>query len=185
MPQGNGTALLFIDVINHFNFPGGDKLLKNALPVAPVLRALKRKARKAGVPTVYVNDNFGQWRSNISDAVETALSGGRDVRSFVQQLLPDRDDYVVLKPKHSAFYQTPLDLLLRYLGAQRLILTGLATNSCIISTAADAHMRDLSLAVPSDGCAAETARAHRHSLNLMVDALSADISLTKSLRLSE
>ena len=178
----SGTALLLIDVINDLAFDGSERLVAQAEPMADRLAKLKRRASAAGVVTIYINDNFGQWRSNLSDTVEAAVRRGGDVQTFVEQLLPDADDYVILKPKHSAFHQTPLDLLLRQLGTRRLILTGLAPNSCIISTAADAHMRDFSLAIPGDGCAAESYRAHRHSLRLMADAFAADISASASVR---
>jgi nicotinamidase-related amidase len=137
---------------------------------------LKKKARAAGVPCVYVNDNFGRWRSNLQDIIEQALRAGSRGRALVEQLIPDSHDYFVLKPKHSGFYQTPLELLLKHLGAERLILTGVSTNSCVLFTAGDAYMRDLKLAVPQDCVAACNEKEHQFAIDQMQDMLKADIT---------
>jgi nicotinamidase-related amidase len=158
------VALLLVDVINHFEFPDGKDILQRALAIAPRLARLKNKARAAGVPTIYVNDNFGQWRSDTKKLLQNCLRPEAPGLHFVEQLQPDDDDYFILKPMHSAFYQTPLDLLLRELGASSIILSGLATNSCILCTAHDAYMRHLKVIVPGDCCAARTAREHRQAL---------------------
>ena len=169
MPSPNvrhqsGAALILVDVINHFEFPAGPSLLKNALLIAPRLARLKERARKTGIPAIYVNDNFGQWRSNSSELLDYCLRPDAPGRRFVESLRPDDDDYFVLKPMHSAFYQSPLDVLLRHLGASSLILGGLATNSCIVCTAHDANMRDFRLFVPRDCCAARTRREHQQAI---------------------
>src|SRR3984893_15171308 len=131
----SAVALILVDVINHFEFPDGPVLLKNALRIAPNLARLKERAREEGIPVIYVNDNFGQWRSNATKLLEYCLRPDAPGRKFVEQLLPDEQDYLVLKPMHSAFYQSPLDVLLRHLGVSTLILGGLASNSCILCTA--------------------------------------------------
>ena len=172
----SGTALLFIDIVNHFDFPDGEDLLKNALAIASNLRELKRRARAAGIPTIYVNDNFGRWRSNFLQVLERCLGCGGDVKTFIEHALPDDEDYLVLKPKHSGFYYSPLELLLRNLGADRLILAGLATNSCVICTAHDANMRDLSLAIPADCCAARSGQEHDEAIGHLAGMLSADVT---------
>ena len=182
----SGLALVLIDVINHFEFPDGKTILRQALAVAPALARLKKKAREAGVPVIYVNDNFGQWRSEMSKLIQYCLRAEAAGRTFVEQLRPDDEDYFVLKPMHSAFYQTPLDLLLRELGASSIILSGLATNSCILCTAHDANMRNIKIIVPRDCCTARTAREHRQALEhigAMADAkvvLSSSLSLVKA-----
>jgi nicotinamidase-related amidase len=180
------VALLLVDVVNHFDFPDGADLLKNATPIAQRLSALKQRARTLGLPTIYVNDNFGRWRSNFPQVLECCLNRGGAVRAFVEQIQPDANDYLVLKPKHSAFYQTPLDLLLKYLAVNRLVITGLATNSCILCTANDAYMRDLTLVIPEDCCAARTSGEHQASIEQMQAMLSADVtpSISKDFKLS-
>jgi nicotinamidase-related amidase len=183
-PTGRSSAaLLLIDVINHFEFPDGDRILRQAMPVAPHIARLKARARDAGIPAIYVNDNFGHWKSEASRLVEYCVREGAPGRAFVEQLRPDRDDYFVLKPMHSGFYQTPLDLLLRCLGASTLILCGLATNSCILVTAHDARMRDFRLFVPSDCAAARSKREHVQALAHIESMADANITPSASLRL--
>ncbi len=156
-PDDCAAALLLVDVVNPLDFPEANDLLAFALPMADRLAALKRRARKAGVPVIYANDNFGRWRSDLSAVVERCLEPGCKGRPLVERLMPLADDYFVLKPKHSAFYTTSLDLLLRHLGTQTLIVGGVAANICVLFTANDAYMRDFRLAVPADGVASNTA----------------------------
>jgi len=179
------VALILIDVINDFDFPDGARLLRNALPIAPKLARLKQRARRARIPAIYVNDNFGQWRSESSKLVEYCVRPKSAGRQFGERLRPDREDYFVLKPMHSAFFQTPLEVLLRYLGASSLILCGLATNSCIVCTAHDANMRDFRVAVPSDCSAARTSREHRQAIQHIKEMANAKVATSGSLRLDE
>ena len=181
----SGLALVLIDVINHFEFPDGKTILRQALAVAPALARLKKKAREAGVPVIYVNDNFGQWRSEMSKLIQYCLRPAAAGRTFVEQLRPDDEDYFVLKPMHSAFYQTPLDLLLRELGASSIILSGLATNSCILCTAHDANMRNIKIIVPRDCCTARTAREHEQALEHIGAMADAKVVLSSSLSLEK
>src|SRR5919206_2922966 len=116
VPDTASVVLILIDVINDLEFPGGEELAKHVLPMARKIAALKRRARQAGIPTIYANDNFGRWRSDFRSVVEHCLGDVRG-RRMVELLEPDADDYFVLKTKHSAFYSTTLDLLLDYLGA--------------------------------------------------------------------
>ena len=180
----SAAALLLIDVINHFEFPDGPHLLKNALPVAPRLARLKKRARDSGIPVVYVNDNFGQWRSEKSALLQYCLRPQARGRKFVEALRPEPDDYFVLKPMHSAFYQSPLDALLRELETRSLILCGLATNSCIICTAHDANMRDFKLFVPSDCSAARSQREHLQAVEHIKAMTHASVSPSGGLRLA-
>jgi nicotinamidase-related amidase len=99
-------------------------------------------------------------------------------------LHPDKDDYFVLKPKHSGFYATPLELLLTYLNVRRLILTEVAGNSCILHTAADAYIREFELTVPSDCVLSTNARANTAALEHMATMLKTDVRLTSELKLT-
>jgi len=174
-PDTHDTALLLIDVINDFEFPRGDELFRAALPMAPRIAELKRRTQAAGIPAVYINDNFGRWQSKFGDIVKHCLEEGVRGRPFVEQLIPGERDYFVLKPKHSGFYQTPLELLLKHLGTRRLILTGVSTNSCVLFTANDAYMRDLELIVPEDCVAACNAQEHNFAMEQMKNMLKADV----------
>ena len=181
----SSAALILVDVINHFEFPDGPELLRNALRMAPRLARLKQRARRAGIPAIYVNDNFGQWRSNVSKLLEYCLRPAAPGRRFVELLRPDDEDYLILKPMHSAFYQSPLDVVLRHLGASSLILGGLATNSCIVCTAHDANMRDLRLFVPSDCSAARSQREHRQAIEHVHTMSNASVTPSPGLRLKD
>ena len=176
-------ALLLVDVINHFEFPDGDDVLRRALTVAPPLARLKKRAREAAIPTIYVNDNFGQWKSDTKKLLQYCLRPEAPGLHFVEQLQPDDDDYFILKPMHSAFYQTPLDLLLQELDASSIILSGLATNSCILCTAHDANMRHLKVIVPRDCCAARTMREHSQALEHIGTMADATVVKSSALRL--
>lgn len=181
-PDNAETALLLIDLINDLEFDGGDKLLGNALPMASALAALKRHAKAAGIPAIYVNDNFGRWRSDFRKLVQYCLDNSVRGRPVVRQLVPEEDDYFVLKPKHSAFFQTNLELLLKYLGATELILTGIAGDICVLFSANDAYMRDFGIFVPSDCVASQDAEQNRQALALMQRVLKANITPSTELK---
>ncbi len=150
VPDHSSVALLLIDVINDLDFPEGKKLLTRALPMAKRLVGLKRRVKQAGIPVVYVNDNFGKWRSDFRRQVAHCLEDKTYGEPIVRLLAPEEDDYFVLKPKHSGFFSTTLDMLLDYLKAKTLILTGLTGDNCVLFTAHDAYLRDFHLVVPSD-----------------------------------
>jgi nicotinamidase-related amidase len=172
-PDKHKFALLLIDVINDFDFPEADQLLKHARPMAGTLLRLKRRARKAGVPVIYVNDNFGRWKSDFRRTVDYCARHGRG-GDIVKLLRPGKNDYFVLKPKHSGFFSTTLETLLRYLETQTLILTGIAGNFCVLFTANDAYMRDFNLFVPSDCTVSNTKKENDAALGLMKKFLKAD-----------
>ena len=174
-PDTSSVALLLIDVINDLEFPEGTQLLKHALPAARRIAVLREQAREHAVPVIYVNDNFGRWRSDFQAQIRHCLREGACGRPIVELLRPQEPDYFVLKPKHSGFCATPLQILLGHLGAQTLILTGLATNICVLFTANDAYQRDYHLMVPADCCASNTVADHQQALEQMRTVLKADI----------
>ncbi len=175
VPDRSGTALLLIDVVNDFEFERGDQLLELAMPVGQQIAQLKQRAKASGIPAIYVNDNFGKWQSDLNKIVRHCLEDGVRGEPFVRQVLPDEDDYFVLKPKHSGFYCTSLDLLLTHLPAHNLILTGIAGNNCVLFTANDAYMRDFKLFIPSNCCVSETKKENDYALQQMEKVLKADI----------
>ena len=176
----HSDALLLIDVINDFDFPGADRILPAAITAADRIAALKRRARTAGVPTIYVNDNFGRWRSDFRRQVEHCQNGpGRDV---VERLRPDDQDFFVLKPMHSGFYSTTLEVLLRELHSTRLILCGFAADLCVLYTANDAYMRNFQLAVPQDAVAAENSDRLKFALDHIRLRLKADVRKASGVR---
>lgn len=170
------TALLLVDVINDMDFEGSAALVRLAEPMAERLRALKARARGAGIPTIYINDNFGKWRSDFRMLVEHCVNDPVPGREVARLLQPDEEDYFVLKPKQSAFYGTTLDTLLRDLQTTTVILTGIAGENCVLFSANDAYMRDLRLFIPSDCVASESEAENHAALQLMRKVVKADIT---------
>jgi nicotinamidase-related amidase len=175
------TALLLIDVINDFDFPAGRNLLRFALPAARRIAGLKRRLSARGVPIIYVNDNFGHWQADFRSQIQRCLTQECLGREVASKLLPREEDYFVLKPRHSGFYSTSLEVLLGFLGSKSLILTGFATDICVVYTANDAYMRGYDLRVPGDCVAAETSSRNRLALNHMKSRLRAGTAHSRSL----
>jgi len=159
-----GTALLLIDVINDLAFPGSESLIEQDEPMSKALAAFKRRATRAGVPIIYVNDNFGQWRSDFRRTVAHCISKRSPGRIVSARLKPSERDYFVLKPKHSGFYDTTLETLLEDLKITRVIVAGIAGNICVLFTANDAYMRGLRVFAPSDCIVSNTAEDNAHAL---------------------
>jgi nicotinamidase-related amidase len=174
-------ALLLIDFINPLDFPQAQDLAAPALEAARNARELARTARRHGVPVIYVNDNFGRWQSDFP-AMVTRLRQGRGPSASIARLLrPQRGDLTVLKPMHSAFFGTPLDILLEKIGVRSLLIAGLATDICIQLSAADAFLRGLKVHAPEDCTAAATAGKKEAALAYMRDVLKCDTRPWKKL----
>ena len=171
-----GSALLLIDVINDLAFKGSHMLVAQAEPMALRLAALKRRAVAAGVPVIYINDNFGRWRSDFRQTVAHCTAGSSPGRRVSQRLRPTPRDYFVLKPKHSGFFDTTLDTLLEDLRIRRVILTGIAGNICVLFTANDAYMRDLKIFTPADCIVSNTAADNDHALQQIESVLKGNVT---------
>ena len=177
-----GTALLLIDVINDLAFEGSGPLIRQAEPMALRLAALKRRAAQAGVPVVYVNDNFGQWRSDFRQTVAHCTRPSSPGRVVSVRLRPTARDYFVLKPRHSGFHDTTLGTLLRDLRTRRVIVCGIAGNICVLFTANDAYMRGLRILAPADCIVSNTVEDNDAALRQIEVVLKG--SLTPSDRLT-
>lgn len=184
VPDSCAVALLLIDVINDLEFDGGENLLPHALPMAQRLAALKTRAHETKIPVVYVNDNMGRWQSDFHAVVDACCDNQVRGHEIANLLKPDEQDYFVLKPKHSGFYSTTLDLLLQYLGARTLILCGMAGDICVLFTANDAYMRDFEIVVPSDGLASESEANNAHAIEIMQRVLKAQTPTIEELDLA-
>lgn len=172
VPDKSEVALIIVDVINDLDFPEAKQLVRFVPALADKIARLKRRAKAARVPVIYVNDNFGRWRSDFRALIEHCRKGKS--RSLIEKLYPEQDDYFVLKPKHSGFFSSTLETLLRYLRVRRLIITGIAGNFCVLFTANDAYMRDYELAIPCDCVISNTAKENTEALQLMERYLKAD-----------
>jgi len=168
-------ALLLVDFINPLDFPGAEDLAPTALKAAGAALSLARRARAAGVPVIYANDNFGLWRSNFGAIVEALRKRGGVSGEIAAMLRPGQGDLTLLKPMHSAFFGSPLELLLEKMGVRSLVLTGLATDICIQLTAADAYLRGYKVKVPPECTAAESESKRHAALIYMRDILKCDV----------
>jgi nicotinamidase-related amidase len=182
-PDKSEVVLLIIDMISDFEFGGGEKILPFAETIAKNIAALKQRAEKAQTAVIYVNDNFGKWRSDFTKQLKHSQSKSMRGHKIARLLAPKKDDYFVLKAKHSAFYSTTLDLLLTYLGAKKLIITGVSSDICILFTANDAYMRDYELHVPSDCVAATDEQTNESTLRYMERVLEADTRASTEIKL--
>ena len=177
------TALLIVDVINDLEFPGGEKVLPWAEKMVGRLAAVMDRARAAGVPVIYANDNYGQWRSNVGDLFKHCTRKDARGRHVTRKLKPGPEDYFILKPKHSAFFATSLVPLLEFLKVKQLILAGMATNLCVFFTAHDAHMNEYKMTVLSDCCAAESDEDHNLALDQLQKFLGVNVCRSDEIKL--
>ena len=184
-PETSPIALLIIDVISDFDFPHGDKLLENTNPITENIAALRRKADKAKIPVIYINDNFGKWQSDFKNLLKHASSKSSKGSAIANRLKPRAKDYFVLKPKHSGFYSTTLDLLLEYLSVKTLILTGLTADICVLFTANDAYLRDFRIIVPRDCVAAVEEAEKEKALKYIERVLDADTRSSSEIQFSK
>jgi len=179
---GDRAALIIIDMINCFDFPGADVLRPKALQAAGAILDLRRSFEEREWPVIYVNDNFGELHSEKSRLVARALDGQNPVVAILQ---PRDTDFFVIKPQFSGFYATNLPVLLPKLGVTKLVLTGIATDICVLFTAADAHMRDYALWIPENAVAAEDDDQGRWALAIMEKSMGAETASTQMLPLSD
>ena len=184
MPDRSAAALIILDVLSDFRFPDGPAVLRAARRIAPRIVRLREQAHAARIAVIYVNDNPGRWRSDLPALLEHCSAPPAKGADVVAQLAPQAIDYVVVKPRHSAFYATPLEVLLNHLGTQRLILTGLSSHQCVLFTANDAHVRNFDLIVPSDCIGAAAAADTRFALHYFASVLNAETRPSSHLRLS-
>ena len=177
------SALLIIDMVNAFDYEGADALLRETRRIVPKIVALKRRAATAGAPVIYCNDNFGDWRSDFRAVVAECSAAERPGHAVVRRIAPDSEDYFILKPKHSAFYQTALESLLADLEVRRLVLCGIAGDGCVHSTATDGHIREYEVVVVRDATASQTAERSRNALRHLETTRYATIGSAARVRL--
>ncbi|WP_230483330.1 cysteine hydrolase family protein [Sphingomonas sp. Leaf21] len=181
----HAAALIIIDMINDLDFEGGEQLRPPAEAAAERIVALRGEADAAGVPVIYVNDNFGHWHSERSSIVEHCDRADSPGRALIAALRPRDSDFFVVKPQFSGFYATNLPVLLPQLGVGRLILTGVAADICVLFTAADAHMREYDLWVPGDTVASESDSHRRWALEIMRHSMCAETCPSDELALAD
>lgn len=150
------TALLVVDMLNAYDHVDSDALAGSVEETVPTIADLIARAEEGDVPVVYVNDNFGNWSDGRDEIVERVLAGRRP--DLVEPIVPHADFPFVVKARHSAFYETPLEYLLRQSGVTRVVVTGQVAEQCIFYSALDAYIRHFEVVVPRDG----VAHIHQH-----------------------
>jgi len=172
-------VLLLVDFINPLDFPGGEHLAGPAVEAAQATAALKQRLANDGVTTIYANDNYGVWQSDFHTMVATCIGMEGPAGEIARALYPQAGDLTILKPRHSAFYASPLDLLLKEMHTRALVICGLATDICVQFTAMDAFLREYRIWVPSDCTAAQSDAVKAGSLAYMATVLKCDTTLSK------
>ena len=145
------TALIVVDMLNAYDFEDAERLVENVERSLPKMQELVKRAREQEAPIIYVNDNMGEWRSDRDKLVEEVLKG--EYARLVEPIVPDEDTMFVVKARHSIFYETPLEYLVRQEEIDRLVLVGQVTEQCILYSALDAHIRHIPVIVPRDAVA--------------------------------
>jgi nicotinamidase-related amidase len=167
------SALIVIDMLNSYEHADAEKLTESVERALPAMERLIRRAADEDVLTIYVNDNFGAWKSNRDELLKSAMEG--KFRHLVEPIAPGDETLFVVKARHSIFFQTPLEYLLGQEGVDRVVLIGQVTEQCVLYSALDAYIRELEVAIPRDA----VAHIHEHladaSLELMELNMDADI----------
>ena len=164
-------VLVLVDFINPLDFPGAENIVSEALAAARATARLKHRLAERGIPAIYANDNYGTWHSEFRDVLTHCLGLPGERGEMARLLMPTEQDLTVLKPRHSAFFATPLDLLLREMKAEELVVVGLAADMCVQFTTVDAYMHGYSVWVPSDCTAAESEEGKQHALSHMAEVM--------------
>jgi nicotinamidase-related amidase len=171
------TALVIVDVLNPYQHEDADRLAESMAATVDQIAVLLDRARDEQRPVIYVNDNYGHWNSSSAQLLEVALQEGRHPE-LVEPLRPPEDANFVIKARHSIFYETPLEYLLRQLDVSRLLLCGQVTEQCILYSALDAYVRHLSVAIPTDAVAHIDPQLADAALQMMHRNMRADLRPT-------
>jgi nicotinamidase-related amidase len=151
MSEVSKTALLVVDMLNRYEHPDADLLRESVGQVVMPIAEMLRRAREQDALVVYVNDNHGDWTAGRQALTQWALDGSD--RSLVEPIIPPPDVPFLVKARHSAFYGTQLEYLLRQHGVERLVIAGQVTEQCVLYTALDAYIRHFAITVPRDSVA--------------------------------
>jgi len=166
-------VLLIVDILDDFGHDDGDALLASLRERARCVDATLAAARRAGVPLVYANDHHGVWDGDRRRLVAMALDGPGG--ALIEPLAPDADDRFVVKPRYSGFDHTPLELILRELEVERILLAGAATEGCVVQTAIDGRELGFKITVLADACASPHERLEQVALTYLEEVVGAQV----------
>jgi nicotinamidase-related amidase len=179
--EGGATALLVVDMLNPYEHPEADRLAGRVADALPGVQALLLRAGEKEVPVVYVNDNYGDWNSSSEQLAEQAMAGAHP--ELVEPVLPTEGQSFVVKARHSAFYETPLEYLLDQMGVGRLLFSGQVTEQCILYSALDAYVRHFDVVVATDAVAAIYDDLGEAALRMMERNMGADLARAREVDL--
>jgi nicotinamidase-related amidase len=176
------TALVVVDMLNSYEHDDADALIKAVREVLENIASLIDRARSEGAEIIYVNDNYGAWNQGRSELVDQVSAGPH--RDLIEPIVPDDDTDFVVKARHSIFYETPLEYLLRSRDIERVVLVGQVTEQCILYSALDAYIRHFKVVVPPDAVAAIHPDLHEAALKMMEINMDAELTPSADVRLS-
>jgi nicotinamidase-related amidase len=174
------SALIVIDMLNAYDHPDAEQLTRSVEQALPAMSELIERAGDEDVPTIYVNDNFGAWKSNRDELLETAMGG--KFAHLVEPVAPKDDTLFVVKARHSIFFQTPLEYLLSAYEVDRVVLVGQVTEQCVLYSALDAYIRHLDVVVPRDAVAHIHAHLAEAALEMMERNMNAETAAAGDVR---
>jgi nicotinamidase-related amidase len=177
-PRAKATgraAVLALDLISDFDFPDGARVCRALASRAAAIRKLLQSARGTRTPVIYCNDNLGDWRSDAPALIAHCTATDSRGADLVRSLAPQPADLIVLKPRHSAFFGTPLVALLDDARVDTLVVAGISAESCVWMTACDAHTRGFRLVIPADTLAGASVAALRRTLTSLKEVLGARV----------
>ena len=167
------SALIVVDMLNEYDHEDADVLVESVREALPAMRRLIERARDEGVPVVYINDNYGDWSAGRPELVERAVAG--KAGDVVEPIAPADGTWFIAKARHSIFYETQLEYLLREQEIDRIVRVGQVTEQCILYSALDAYVRHFDVAVPRDAVAGIERDMADCALRMMERNLRADI----------
>jgi nicotinamidase-related amidase len=146
------TALVVVDMLNTYEHEDAEKLTCSVREVLPnIVDLVERAAEADDVEVVYVNDLYGHWNAGRAELLERVMKGR--YRELVEPIAPAEDALFIVKARHSIFYETPLEYMLRQQGVETLVLVGQVTEQCILYSALDAYIRHMEVVVARDAVA--------------------------------
>jgi nicotinamidase-related amidase len=179
----SARAVIVIDMLQTYEFEDAEPLRESVGKILPTLRDLLERARESGAAVIYVNDTFGDWRGDRSSFLESLSSGPH--ADLVEPVAPADSDLLLFKARHSIFYQTPVEYLLRSEGYESVVLTGQVTEQCVLYSALDAHIRHIPVVVPRDAVAHIHEDLAQSALRMMERNMQAEICDAADVRLGD
>ena len=176
-PCARRTGLVVVDMLNTYDHEDAERLMESVAEALPAMVVVRERAALQDVPIIYVNDNYGDWGAARAELCERAMGGPEP--SLVSPIVPAAGVAFIVKARHSIFFETQLDYMLRRQGISRLVLIGQVTEQCILYSALDAYVRHYEVVVPRDGVAHIHADLAEAALRMMETNMRAEITTAR------